>query len=310
MPGNPSISRAALLISALLFPAHFVHAEKFRIATYNLENYLDEPSGTRHAKPAEARTLIRQSILALKPDVIALQETGSSNAVFELQQSLETDGLHLPQLERVTGFDTNIHLAILSRFPFTARQPHTNDDFLLDGRRFQVSRGFAEVDIKVSTNFSFTLIAAHLKSKRPVPIADEADLRFEEAKQLREIIDQRFAANPNVSLVVLGDFNDTRNSKAIHEIIGRGKHKLVDTRPAEPNGDDPASDSASHSQRNITWTHYYSVEDTYSRIDYILLSPAMNRIWTKDGTYVLAMPNWGRASDHRPIVAAFETEAP
>jgi hypothetical protein len=109
---------------------------------------------------------------------------------------------------------------------------------------------------------------------------------------------------------VLGDLNDTRNSKAIHELIGRGKHKLVDTRPAEPNGDDPASDSASHSQRNITWTHYYSVEDTYSRIDYILLSPAMGRFWKKEGTYVLTMPNWGRASDHRPIVSAFDTESP
>jgi endonuclease/exonuclease/phosphatase family metal-dependent hydrolase len=310
MPGSPAMNRVALLIFGLLFGIEFVHAEAFRIATYNLENYLDEASGTRHAKPAEAKTFIRQSIIELKPDVIALQETGSSNAVFELQQSLEADGLHLPHLERVSGFDTNIHLAVLSRFPFSAHRPHTNDDFLLDGRRFQVSRGFAEVDIQVATNFSFTLIAAHLKSKRPVAIADEADLRFEEARLLREIVDQRFAADPNARLVVLGDFNDTRNSKAIHELIGRGKHKLVDTRPSEPNGDNPASDSASHSQRNITWTHYYSIEDTYSRIDYILLSPAMNRFWKKEGTYVLTMPNWGRASDHRPIVAAFDTEVP
>jgi len=48
-------------------------------------------------------------------------------------------------------------------------------------------------------------------------------------------------------------------------------------------------------------------DDTYSRIDYILLSPAMARHWHKDGTYAATVPNWGIASDHRPIVAAFDT---
>jgi exonuclease III len=59
---------------------------------------------------------------------------------------------------------------------------------------------------------------------------------------------------------------------------------------------------------NVTWTYYYNVEDTYSRIDYILLSPGMAREWLKSETYVLSLPNWGVGSDHRPIVAGFETE--
>lgn len=49
-------------------------------------------------------------------------------------------------------------------------------------------------------------------------------------------------------------------------------------------------------------------DDTYSRIDYILLSPAMARDWLQNKTYASTVPNWGVASDHRPIVAAFETE--
>ena len=49
-------------------------------------------------------------------------------------------------------------------------------------------------------------------------------------------------------------------------------------------------------------------EDTYSRIDYILLSPGMAREWVKDETYVLALPNWGVGSDHRPLVATFVAE--
>src|SRR5689334_7624925 len=161
--------------------------ETVRIATYNLENYLDEPTVSRPAKTAEAKARIRESICAAKPDVIALEEMGSIKALLELRDSLKTKGLDLPYWEHVSGFDTNIHVAVLSRFPFSARRPHTNENFLLTGRRFRVSRGFAEVDLQVNARFSFTLIAAHLKSRRPVPEADEAGLRLEEAKMLRGI---------------------------------------------------------------------------------------------------------------------------
>jgi len=168
-----------------------------------------------------------------------------------------------------------------------------------------VSRGFAEVEIQVNSNYSFTLIAAHLKSKRPIPQADEADLRYEEAKVLRERIDALFATNGNINLVVLGDLNDSKDSKSIKEIIGRGRHKLVDTRPAERNGDSPP---ANGQPRNISWTHYYAVEDTYARFDYILVSPGMAREWVRAETFIATIPNWGVGSDHRPLVVTFETE--
>ena len=196
----------------------------------------------------------------------------------------------------------------MSKLPIQASRPHTNENFLLDGRRFSVSRGFAEVDVQVATNFTVTLIAAHLKSRRPVPDADEAQLRLEEAKVLRGIVDEHFKANPDAKLIVLGDFNDVKDSESTKAVIGRGKFKLMDTRPAERNGDNAPSPIPRFEPRNVTWTHYYGKEDSYSRVDYILLSPAMARDWLKDETYVLALPNWGVGSDHRPIVAAFKME--
>ena len=160
-------------------------AETFRVATYNVENYLDQPTESRpHVKSAEAKAKVRESIRALNPDVLALEEMGSTNALLELRASLKADGLDFPYWEHVQGFDTNIHVAVLSKLPIVARHPHTNDFFLLDGRRFRVSRGFAEVDIQAATNFTFTLIAAHLKSRRPVPEADEAELRLAGSQSL------------------------------------------------------------------------------------------------------------------------------
>ena len=284
-------------------------ADTFRVATYNVENYLDQPTQSRpFVKSAQAKTKVCESIQALDADVIALEEMGGTNALLELRASLKARGQDFPYWEHVSGWDTNIHVAILSKWPIQASRPHTHDNFLLDGRRFSVSRGFAEVDLQVATHFTVTLIAAHLKSRRAVPDADEAELRLEEAKLLRGIVDDRFRANPDAKLIVLGDFNDVKDSESTKAVIGRGKFKLVDTRPAERNGDTATNEIARFEPRNITWTHYYGKEDTYSRVDYILLSPVMAQNWVKNETYVLRVPNWGVGSDHRPIVAAFEME--
>ena len=205
--------------------------ETFRVAAYNVENYLDQPTETRpHVKSAEAKAKIRESIKAMNPDVLALEEMGTTNALLELRASLKADELDFPFWEHVSGADTNIHVAVLSKFPIVARHPHTNETFLLDGRRFRVSRGFAEVEIQAGKDFTFTLIAAHLKSRRPVPDADEAEERLAESKVLRGIIDKHFKVNPDAKLIVLGDFNDTKDSDSTKEIIGRGKFKLSPTR--------------------------------------------------------------------------------
>jgi len=293
----------------LLLGSLAVKADAFRVATYNVENYLDQPTETRkYLKSAKARAKVCESIRALNPDVLALEEMGSTNALLELRRSLKAKGLDFPYWEHVEGWDTNIHVALLSKLPIVARHPHTNEYFLLDGRRFAVSRGIAEMTVQAATNFTFTLIAAHLKSRRPVPEADEAQLRLEEAKILRGIVDRHFQADPEAKIVVLGDFNDVKDSESTKAVIGHGKFKLTDTRPAERNGDTEPNEVARFEPRNVTWTHYYGKEDTYSRIDYILLSPGMAREWVREETYVLALANWGLASDHRPIVATFAAE--
>jgi endonuclease/exonuclease/phosphatase family metal-dependent hydrolase len=297
----------AVFIFAQLCSLAFA-AETFRVATYNVENYLDTPTESRHfVKSAAAKAKIRESIRAANPDVLALEEMGSTNALLELRASLKSEGLDFPYWEHVQGFDTNIHVAILSKLPFVARRPHTNDSFLLDGRRFRVSRGIAEVEIRAAPDFTFTLFAAHLKSRRPAAEADEAELRLQEARILRRLVDEKLARDPHANLVVLGDFNDVKSSTSTKEIIGHGRFKLTDTRPAERNGDTDANENPRYEPRNVNWTHFYGLEDSFSRIDYILLSPAMSRHWLKDETYIPTVPNWGTGSDHRPIVAAFST---
>jgi endonuclease/exonuclease/phosphatase family metal-dependent hydrolase len=299
-----AMRRLCLMLSFCLLPAAWAAPQVVRVATFNVENYLDASATARRAKSAASEAKVRDSILALHPDVIALQEIGSSNALLALEAGLKVGGLDLPFWEQVAAYDTNLHVSILSRFPIVSRRAHTNEGFLLDGRRLEVKRGFADVEIQVNARFRFSLIAAHLKSRLPSPLAEEEEWRYQEALALRHAIDSRLADDAESNLIVLGDFNDVQDSKPLRTIVGRGKTRLFDTRPAERNG---AADSDS---RQITWTHYYGKEDVFSRIDYILLSRAMEKIWLKSETYILASPDWGLASDHRPLVAAFGIPEP
>lgn len=280
---------------------------EFTVASYNLENYLDVPIGSRPVKTEESRAMVQESLLTLRADVLAVQEIGSVGALLKLRDDLKLQGLDYPHWELVTGFDTNIHVAVLSRFPFVTRQPHTNEGFLLYGRRFRVSRGFAEVEVRVHERYRFSLITAHLKSRRESASADQAELREQEAMRLRRIIEARLQARPEANLVVLGDFNDHPDSGPIRMILARGKRNaLFDTRPAEWDEGALSDQNAQTRSRRVTWTYFYAKEDVYSRIDYILVSRGMAREWDPTGTYVLRMPNWGVGSDHRPIVARFQ----
>lgn len=303
--------RLTRILAAIMFVVlgHSNAAETFRVATYNLQNYLPAAIGTRPAKTEAAKGKIRESIRAAKADVIALQEVGGTNALLELRESLRRENVVFPYWELVNAWDTNIQVAVLSRFPIVARRSHTNDSFLLFGKRHSVKRGFAEVDIQVNAQYKFTLMTAHLKSKLTVWDADEQELRDEEAAILREKIEGILGRSPNANLIVAGDFNDTRDSKPIRTLVAAGrKNALVDTRPAEQNGDDQPNNNPRYLPPQVTWTHFYGKEDSYRRIDYILLSKGMAREWASAETSIVRVPNWGVGSDHRPIVATFAAE--
>ncbi len=285
----------------------FTRPVEFRLAAFNVETYLDVPTESRKdVKTDMAKAKVRESILSMAPDVLVLEEMGTPHALKELQAGLASGGLKLPYWDWVEGYDTNIHVSLLSRFPIVARHPHTKEFFLLDGRRFQVSRGFLDDDIAVAPDFRLTVIGVHLKSRRPVTEADEADLRYEEAKLLRRVVDDHLRADPLAKLVVAGDMNDVPDSASTKVVVGRGKNRLWDTRPAEKLDDGSGPHDGHRPPRTVAWTHFYGVDDTYSRIDYILLSPAMKRHWLPGDTYIPRVEGWGLASDHRPVLASFQ----
>ena len=58
-------------------------------------------------------------------------------------------------------------------------------------------------------------------------------------------------------------------------------------------------------------TNCATTPETFSptcALTFRLLSRGMAREWRKEGSYVFSAPNWGLASDHRPVVCEFTAE--
>jgi len=54
------------------------------------------------------------------------------------------------------------------------------------------------------------------------------------------------------------------------------------------------------------WTYCYRKEDTYSRVDYVLVSPGLASAVPEGGARVYNGPGVREASDHRPVVVRLE----
>ncbi len=288
----------------MILPWSLLAAQTFTVGTYNVEMYITHGFKGTKSKSESGKSKVQEQILALQADVLALEEIGTTNLLVELRDSLDKLGLNYPYWEFVEGSDTNLHLALLSRFPIVARRPHTKEVFLLNGRRLSVNRGFLEVDVQVNEHYRFTLLSAHLKSKRQSFIADEEEIRESEAGLLRKKVDQLLSVNVGRNVVVLGDFNDNKSSPTLKTLMGKGALGLVDTRPTE------RPENGNHRERNQreSWTFFFATEDVYSRVDYILISRGMAREWVSEESFVLARPDWSEASDHRPIVTQFHAK--
>jgi len=310
-PSSPTsyTARMKFILFLVVTASALSAADTFTVASYNVENYFLRPFGTRKAKPAVSRAKVREVILKIQPDVLALQEIGRREALDELLAGLKSKGLSYPHIEWVQGPDLAIHLVVLSRFPFAVRKSHLNVQYALDRQRFRVSRGFGEVTIRVNGTYKFTLLNAHLKSKRPVTKASQAEMRLSEARELRRIIEERLKEDPNTNLMVVGDLNDTQDQPPIRTLLGSKAPKLVDLRPCERNGDRmPHLQSDKFIPRRVVWTSFYWKEDSYSRFDYLIASAGMNRELRREGTFVHAIADWGLASDHRLVVGEFFAE--
>ena len=291
-------SVALLCLLPGLLPAR---AKDVVVAAYNIRNYLkmerqvDGKPVAAAPKPDEEVAAAIGVIQQIAPDILGLVEMGDEATLKDFQDRLKVAGLDYPHSEWVKGADPERHTALLSRYPIVARNSRDDVPFELNGTRQRIARGILDVTVRLTGTQTLRLVGAHLKSRRLIPDFDEKTLRAKEASLLRGHLDDILDAAPDANLLLFGDLNDTKNEFPVKELIGS---------PKSPNFMRDLFLNDSHGYR---WTHFWSVADVYSRIDYLLAS---KRLWPQidmGRSGISNAENWSKASDHRAIYTTIQT---
>lgn len=270
---------------------------------YNVKNWLlmdrfeNGVPSKNSTKPAAEKEAVIATIKAIQPDVLGLSEIGTAEDLAEIQTLLKEAGITLPHSELAQGGDPTRRLGLLSRFPIASRQSLTDLTYELDGQTVPVQRGFLDVTLQPAKDVSLRFIGVHLKSMREIPQMDQALMRRNEAALLRNHLDSILAKDPKSAILIYGDFNEHRHEVPITTLQGSRTSLafMEDIRVRDSHG--------------LTWTHFWNIADSYSRLDYFFVSREMRRRIDLGGSYIHDSPTFEDASDHRPIVTTIRLES-
>ncbi len=269
--------------------------ERIRIATYNVENYL--PMTRRingqlrplAGKPESEKEAVVRMIGTVRPDIIGLMEIGEAPQFEDLQQRLRKSGIDLPHTEYLQAADAARHVVLLSRYPIVERQSLGDLPLQVNGMTLHSPRGILDVTVETSPGTRIRILCVHLKAKLEIAEYDEAGLREAESLYLRKHVREILRRDPETRLVLMGDFNDTKNEKAIRHVLGK------------PDWPDSLTAFLARDDRGESWTEYWAAADVYSRIDYIMVSKKLKREIDASRSGIARPPLWNEASDHCPV---------
>ncbi len=285
---------ATFAIAAVISGSHAQPAtpEPVVVAAYNVENWLTMKRGSTEAsKPDDEKNVAVQVIVDVAPDIIGVIEVGSKEEFADLQSRLKARGLEYADSEYVQAADPDRHVTLLSKFPIVERNSKTAVQFDIGGIPRSMSRGILDVTIQINPNYQLRVLGVHFKSKRDVPEYDQATMRAREALYLKNYSNRIIEEDPDVNLLLLGDFNDTRNEYPIKELLGAsGVNSLSALQLADENGD--------------VWTHFWGYADIYSRIDYLMANKGLLPEVIESKSGINRSEGFAEGSDHRAIYTA------
>lgn len=244
-------------------------------------------------KPEEEKQQVVRILSEQHPDVLGLCEIGTKDDLMEVQTMMKSAGVDLPHLHYNMGGDGTRALGLLSRHPITSTAKADDLDYKISGKTFVMGRGILDATVDTGET-EIRFLGVHLKSKREVDFADQAVMRLNEARLLRKHVDSILDEGANAQLVVYGDFNDTYPSNPVRAITSHPEPALR-IKPVY------VRDS-----RGETWTHHWSYQDIYSRIDFACVSYALGKSVDYKKSRIVDDRDWYKASDHRPLLIIFK----
>lgn len=265
--------------------------DEFSVMSYNVHQYsLQDRDGdgqNNDPKPVEERRAVIEIIRQANPDILAVQEMGDPSVFQEFLFALKEAGLSYEHVEYLRRGKSNSTMALLSRYPFIVTESHLDDIYSIGEAKMPVARGFIDVVVRINPSYTIRILVAHLKAKVFSPMG-HTEMRRNEARLLNKHVRKAIKADASANVLVMGDLNDSYQSAALREVMGKRQRILFDMRPKDMRGD--------------VWTHYNKEDDTYSRIDYFLANAELLPEINLEKTYAMRHALTYVASDHRPII--------
>lgn len=263
-----------------------------RFLMYNVRNYFVQGERQRSPytltpKKEESRNAVADTIAAVKPEIIGLVEIGGPDALNDLADRLAQRGCEYPHRKVLTREGEDRALAILSRHPIV-RDASKAEYPLLGTHRRKMLRGILDVTVRTPDKRSFRILGVHLKSHKGASEATTTALRTQEARTLAFYVQQIAKREPNIPLLVYGDWNDGPADESMR-VLAQGVFKEAALRrlqPVDSNGD--------------AWTHYYREGGEYLIYDRIYVNAVLSsRMGRKSKSGIEKAIDGG--SDHRAV---------
>jgi hypothetical protein len=296
--------------------------KKIRVGTYNTNNlfdrfddpynYSDDPWRRLFAsKPKKLDELFHLGarIRTSNVDILALQEIESLGALREfikghVGSSYGLDGVISLESNDPRGID----LAAISKFRLGRVISHR---FRRQGKKRVFSRDCLQVEVlhPSRADILLTMFICHLKSKyNPYPVGTQEheedkqtslDKRTMQVAHTIEIVQNCMDVDQQ-RFVILGDMNDTPDSPALQDFLRDDNPLKLHDALASISQVDTSPMSLNKRPRD---THKWEKdpehghpETTYSQLDYILLSEALNDVFT--GSAKVEQRYYTTGSDH------------
>lgn len=277
-------------------------AETLTVATYNIENYGPANRMTEggyrkdYPKPEPEKKALRGVIRAMRADVLVLQEMGGMAYLDELRRDLKTEGADYPYAALATAVDADRHIAVISRRPLMRVRTHDDLEFTYFGTKEKVKRGLLEATLQTAAG-DLTIFAVHLKSRFTDRPDDPLSVirRASEAAAVRDRVLKLFPSPGESRVLVLGDCNDSKSSKTLARLTKRGEREVLELLPAVDS-------------RNEAWTRLFRREESYTRVDHVLVSPGLRPVVQGGKATIYDGDGVREASDHRPVVVTLMLE--
>lgn len=195
-------------------------------------------------------------IKALKADVQCLVEVESRDTISNFNSDM-LGTQKFPYNMLIDGNDPRgIDVGLLSRYRIKNIRTHIFDKEKTSSREPIFSRDCLELELEITANKSLYVLCNHFKSKGYSASQSKADARRKlQANRVLKILNDNYDLKTDL-VVVLGDFNDTPDSKALKDLLA--VPNLFDVLQLKFGND---SDK--------TYTYFYKKKN---QIDFILVS--------------------------------------